>query len=94
MSRPQQVTEILQAWKGGDRSAAERLMPLVYDELRAMAARYLRGERPGHTFQTTDLVHEAYLRLVGQQRVDWQERAHFFAVAAKMMRRVQATARF
>lgn len=79
---------MLLAWKEGDGAAAERLMPLVYDELRRIAGRYLRGERPGHSFQTTDLVHEAYLRLLGQQRVDWRARAHFYAIAAKMMRRV------
>ncbi len=87
MSR-QQVTATLQAWKKGDPEAAERLMPLVYDELHRMAARYLGGERRGHTLQTTDLVHEAYLRLVDQRTVDWRERGHFFAIAARTMRRV------
>lgn len=86
MSR--EVTEILHAWREGDPQAAERLMPLVYDELRSIAGRYLRGEKQGHAFQTTDLVHEAYLRLLGQQQVDWRERAHFYAIAAKTMRRV------
>lgn len=86
MSR--EVTEILHAWRAGAPEAAERLMPLVYDELRSIAARYLRGEKHGHTFQTTDLVHEAYLRLLGQQHVEWRERAHFYAIAAKTMRRI------
>lgn len=86
MSR--EVTEILQAWRAGAPEAADRLMPLVYEELRSIAARYLRGEKLGHTFQTTDLVHEAYLRLLGQQHVEWRERGHFYAIAAKTMRRI------
>ncbi len=81
------VTEILQDWNGnGD--APARLMPLVYDELRRLAAGYLRRERFDHTLQPTALVHEAYLRLVDQSRVEWQNRAHFYSIAAQMMRRI------
>lgn len=82
------LTAILAAASAGDGPAADRLLPLVYDELRAQAARYLESERPDHTLQATALVHEAYLRLVDQTRVQWQDRVHFFAVAAVMMRRV------
>ena len=86
-SRPD-VTGLLQQWSQGDRDALEILMPLVYGELRAVAARSLKLERPDHTLQPTALVHEAYLRLVGQNRVAWQNRAHFFGIAAQMMRRI------
>lgn len=79
---------MLLAWRAGDREALARLMPLIYDELRRLAERALRHERRNHTLQTTALVHEAYLRLVDQPRVDWQSRAHFFAVAAELMRRI------
>jgi RNA polymerase sigma factor (TIGR02999 family) len=82
------VTGLLRAWSQGDLEARERLMPLVYEELRRRAAAYLRRERQDHTLQPTALVHEAYLRLVGQQRVVWQNRAHFFGIAAQMMRRI------
>jgi len=82
------VTGLLRAWSQGDLEARERLMPLVYAELRRRAAAYLRRERKDHTLQPTALVHEAYLRLVGQQRVVWQNRAHFFGIAAQMMRRI------
>jgi RNA polymerase sigma factor (TIGR02999 family) len=82
------VTQILQAWSEGDQSAPERLMPLVYQELRRLAGDYLRRERPDHTLQATALVHEAYLKLVDQNRVDWKNRAHFCGVAAQLMRRV------
>jgi RNA polymerase sigma factor (TIGR02999 family) len=82
------VTELLLRWREGDGAARERLMELVYGELRRRAAAYLRRERVGHTLQPTALVHEAYLRLVDQDRVVWQNRAHFLAVAASMMRRV------
>jgi len=82
------VTELLHRWNQGDREAMDRLMPIVYDELRRLAAGYLKAERPGHTLQPTALVHEAYLRLVRQDRVEWQNRAHFFGIAARMMRRV------
>lgn len=82
-----EVTQILQEWSLDNDSSA-RLMPLVYDELRRLAQSYLRRERPDHTLQPTALVHEAYLRLVNQSRVEWQNRAHFYAVAAQMMRRI------
>jgi RNA polymerase sigma-70 factor, ECF subfamily len=82
------VTQILQAWSEGDQSAPERLMPLVYQELRRVAGDYLRRERPDHTLQATALVHEAYLKLVDQTRVDWKNRAHFCGIAAQLMRRV------
>ena len=82
------VTQILQEWSRGDQSAPERLVPLVYEELRRLAAQYLRRERPDHTLQATALVHEAYLKLVDQNRVTWQNRAHFRAVAAQLMRRI------
>ena len=84
----EQVTRILQEWNHGDANAAARLMPLVYEELRQRAAEYLRHERPDHTLQATALVHEAYLKLVDQNRVDWKTRAHFCGVAAQLMRRV------
>ncbi len=79
---------MLAAASEGDASAADRLLPLVYDELRAQANRYLQKERPDHTLQATALVHEAYMRLIDQTRVEWKGRVHFFAVAAVMMRRV------
>jgi RNA polymerase sigma factor (TIGR02999 family) len=82
------VTELLHAWSGGDEGARDRLMPLVYGELRRRAAACLRRERRGHTLQPTALVHEAYLRLVDQRRAVWQNRAQFFAVASEMMRRI------
>lgn len=83
-----QVTELLVRWREGDRRALDELMPLVYQELRRLAARHMRGERPGHTLQTSALVNEAYLRLAGHEEMQWQNRAHFFAVAAQAMRRV------
>jgi RNA polymerase sigma factor (TIGR02999 family) len=82
------VTQILHDWSGGDRKAPERLMPFVYDELRRLARTFLSRERGPHTLQPTALVHEAYLRLVDQTRVNWQNRAHFYGIAASMMRRV------
>jgi RNA polymerase sigma-70 factor, ECF subfamily len=82
------VTALLDHWSRGDRDALDRLLPLVYAELRRIAARQLRRERAGHTLQPTALVNEAYLRLVDQRRVDWRNRAHFFGVAAQMMRRI------
>jgi len=85
---PGEVTNLLIELKNGNREAESRLMPLVYHELRRLASRYMRGERPGHTLQATALVHEAYLRLVGHEDVDWQNRAHFFGVAANLMRRI------
>jgi RNA polymerase sigma factor (TIGR02999 family) len=83
-----EVTVLLRAWGEGDLRARDDLLPVVYRELRRRAAGYLRHERPGHTLQPTALIHEAYLRLVGQERVGWQNRAHFFGVAAQMMRRI------
>jgi RNA polymerase sigma-70 factor, ECF subfamily len=82
------VSEILEAWSDGDPQALDRLTPIVYDELHRLARRYMRRERPGHGLQTTALVNEAYLRLVGYRRMRWQNRAHFFAVSAQVMRRV------
>jgi len=82
------VTQLLARWRSGDREALDELAPLVYPELRRIAARRLRNERAGHTLQTTALVHEAYLKLVDQTRVEWQDRAHFFAVASEIIRRI------
>lgn len=82
------VTGLLRAWGRGDATAGNDLLPLVYRQLRRQAAAYLQRERHGHTLQPTALVHEAYLRLVGQRRVIWQSRLHFFALASQMMRRV------
>jgi RNA polymerase sigma factor (TIGR02999 family) len=82
------ITQRLVAWSDGDPEALEGLMQIVYNELRRLANHYLRSERPNHTLQPTALVHEAYLRLTGQNQVRWQNRAHFFGVAAQMMRRV------
>jgi len=79
---------LLQAWSDGDQSALEKLVPIVYDELRRLARHYLRLERPGHSLQTTALVNEAYLRLVDYKRMRWNNRAHFFAVSAQLMRRI------
>ena len=83
-----QITELLQKWQGGDREALDQLIPLVYDELHVIAGRHLARERRDGTLQTTALVNEAYLKLVDQRRVDWQNRAHFFAIAARLMRRI------
>lgn len=83
-----QVTELLVRWRGGDRAALDSLMPLVYDELRRLAHHYLQRERSDHTLQSTALVHEAYTRLVGQNLPEWQNRAHFFGVAAQLMRQI------
>ena len=87
-SHGSQVTEILVQAQRGERSAVDRLLPLVYDDLRALAKRYLRRERAGHTLQTTALVHEAYMKLADQRRVNWQGRTHFFAICAQAMRRI------
>jgi len=87
MSAPD-VTALLGDWSRGNRTALSQLLPLVYAELRRVAARQLRNERPDHTLQPTALVHEAYIRLVDQRQVDWQNRAHFFGVAAQVMRRI------
>jgi len=83
-----EVTAILNDWSGGDIKAPERLMPFVYDELRRLARAFLSREREGHTLQPTALVNEAYIRLVDQTRVNWQNRAHFYSIASSMMRRV------
>ena len=85
---PQNVTKLLIAWSDGNKQALDLLMPIVFDELRRQAAGYLRRERAGHTLQTTALVNEAYLRLVDQEHVRWQNRAHFFGIAAQLMRRI------
>jgi RNA polymerase sigma-70 factor, ECF subfamily len=83
-----EVSGLLQAWSDGDREALARLTPIVYDELHRLARRYMERERPGHSLQTTALVNEAYMRLVGYKRMQWQNRAHFFAVSAQVMRRI------
>ena len=83
-----EVTKLLVDWSNGDQSALDRLMPLVYDELRRLAHHYISRERPGHTLQTTALVNEAYLRLVNQKNVHWENRAQFFGLAAKLMRHI------
>ena len=88
MSSQPNITELLVGYGRGDKEALDQLMPLVYDELRRQAARYLRREQPGHTLQTTALIHEAYVRLVDQRTVQWQNRAHFFGIAAQLMRRI------
>ena len=89
MAEPNEaITEILLAWGDGDESALERLMPIVYAELRRLAHRYMNREREGHTLQTTALVNEAFLKLIDSSRVRWQNRAHFFAVSAQLMRRI------
>jgi RNA polymerase sigma factor (TIGR02999 family) len=82
------VTQLLQAWSRGDETCLDRLLPAVYDELRRLARHYMRQQPSGHTLQVTALVHEAYLRLIDQQQVDWGSRAHFFGVAAKAMRSI------
>lgn len=87
-SSPKGVTELLVDWSKGDQKALDELIPLVYGELRRLASRYLRRERPDHTLQTTALVHEAYLRLVDQRDANWRNRAQFFGVAAQLMRRI------
>jgi RNA polymerase sigma factor (TIGR02999 family) len=87
-SAPGEVTRLLRAWRGGDAMAHEELLRRVYDELKRIAGAHMRGERGAHTLQPTALVHEAYLRLLGQTRIDWRDRTHFFGIAAAMMRRV------
>ena len=87
-SVPDNISELLDAWSGGDREAWNKLVPLVYDELRGQAHRYLRRERKNHTLQTTALVHEAFLKMVEQRAVHWENRAHFFWLASEMMRRI------
>jgi len=85
---PAEITQLLADWRNGDRGALDRLTPLVYDELRRLANGYLRGERRNHTLQGTALVNEAYIRLLGHGNQDWQSRAHFFGVAARLMREI------
>lgn len=85
---PQDVTQLLVAWRKGDEAARDQVMALIYNELRRIAAGYLRGERPGHTLQTAALVNEAYLRLAACEEVEWQNRAHFYGAAAQAMRRI------
>ena len=87
-SSPHDVTRLLQDWRNGDKEALEKLTPLVYDELRRLANRYLRAERKDHTLQGTALVHEAYMKMVGYTELEWQSRAHFFGVAARIMRQI------
>ena len=82
------VTGLLRAWGGGDQAALEQLTPAIYAELRRRAHSYMKNERPGHTLQTTALANEAWLRLVNVAAADWKDRAHFFAIAANMMRRI------
>lgn len=84
----EQLSGLLRAWSDGDRNALDRLTPIVYDELHRLAQRYMRRERQGHSLQTTALVNEAYMRLVDYKRMQWQDRAHFFAVSAQLMRRI------
>jgi len=85
---PQEVSQLLRDWGNGDQEALDKLMPLVYEELRRMAKRHMDRQGPGHTLQTTALIHEAFLRLVDQKEAHWQNRAHFFAVAARAMRHI------
>ena len=88
MKKPEGITQLLVDWSKGDQKALDRLMPLVYSELRRQAGNYLRRERPGHTLQPTALVNEAYLKLIDQKNAKWQNRAQFFGVAAQLMRRI------
>src|SRR5262245_54909095 len=87
-SSPEEITQLLREWSNGNKEALDRLMPVVYSELRRLAAHYMRHERPGHTLQSTALVNEAYLRLAGARETHWQDRAHFFAVASQIMRHI------
>jgi len=83
-----EISTLLRAWSDGDQNALDRLTPIVFDELHRLARRYMKGERPGHSLQATALVNEAYMRLVDYERMQWQNRAHFFAVSAQLMRRI------
>jgi RNA polymerase sigma-70 factor (ECF subfamily) len=85
---PHEITDLLQAWEHGDQSALEKLIPLVETELRRLAKSYMRREKSGHILQTTALINEAYIKLIGQDRIHWQNRSHFYAIAARCMRRV------
>src|SRR5215471_17570542 len=84
----QDLTQLLRAWGQGDETALQKLVPLVYEKLHLAARRYMAGERAGHTLQTTALIHETYLRLVKVRQIDWQNRAHFFAICAQLMRHI------
>jgi RNA polymerase sigma factor (TIGR02999 family) len=88
MTSPATITQLLIRWRDGDQAALDELLPQVYRELRRLANHYLRQERPGHTLQASDLVHEAYLRLADEKEIDWQNRAHFFGIAAVRMRHI------
>jgi len=88
LRKPKEITQMLQEWSGGKQEALDALLPLVYEELHRQASRYLRRERRDHTLQTTALIHEAYLKLIDQREVNWQNRAHFFGIAAQAMRRI------
>jgi RNA polymerase sigma factor (TIGR02999 family) len=85
---PSRVTKLLQDWSHGDKQALNELMPVVYQELKKLASSYLRSERPDHTLQPTALIHEVYIRLIGQNMPEWENRAHFFGVAARLMRQI------
>ena len=85
---PHEITQLLAEWSNGNQTALDKLYPLVYDELHRMASRYMNRERKGHTLQTTALINEAYVRLVDQKHVHWENRAHFFAISAQIMRRI------
>ncbi|MEP7039105.1 MAG: sigma-70 family RNA polymerase sigma factor [Acidobacteriota bacterium] len=86
--KSKEITEMLREWSGGKQEALDAILPLIYDELHRQAANFLRKERPGHTLQTTALIHETYLKLIDQRDVSWQNRAHFFGIAAQAMRRI------
>ncbi|MDQ3749357.1 MAG: sigma-70 family RNA polymerase sigma factor [Acidobacteriota bacterium] len=88
VNKSKEITQMLQEWSGGKQEALDALLPLVYEELHRQASRYLRRERRDHTLQTTALIHEAYLKLIDQREVNWQNRAHFFGIAAQAMRRI------
>ncbi len=87
-SSPHEITRLLAEWSDGNQTALDKLYPLVYDQLHKMARRYMKREREGHTLQTTALINEAYVRLVDQKHIHWQNRAHFFAISAQIMRRI------
>src|SRR6266536_3254041 len=85
---PHEVTKLLRKWSEGDQTALDKLMPLIYDELRRMAHQHMRHEKPGHMLQTSALINEAYLRLVDEPGISWESRSHFFGIAACLMRRI------
>lgn len=88
MDKSTEITEMLHEWSDGDATALDKILPFVYDELHRQAARFLRRERPNHTLQTTDLINETYLKLIDQKNARWESRTHFFAICAKLMRRI------